>query len=185
MTDQASHIYPPDLFAHSAGVPSLWSCVCTRPRWEKKFSRWLISGDFAHFLPLVNRRTVSHRRTRIHRVPLFPGYVFVAGEHRKNCFSESGCVVRVLLPATREGTGRLARDIQAIHSLLETEDDPEIVSSWTPGQWVRIINGPMAETVGQYIGDGAGGKLLVWVELLGVGATVSMPPQTAMEAVSG
>lgn len=178
------HCHPDNLFAEAAGLAGQpWTCVRTRPRWEKKFAQWLLGRQVPHFLPLVARRTVSHRKVRHSECPLFPGYVFVPGLHTKQSFAQSGCVVRVLCARSDGESRRLAGEIAAVHRMLALGEQTELVTQWTPGQRVRVLEGPFMGTIGQFVRDAGGGRLIVWVEILGVGAATTLPPDTPLEAV--
>jgi len=186
MTEKAKvqYCYPGGMFDEEGATDWPWTCVRTRPRWEKRFSRWLMAHDLPHFLPLIERSTRSHRKVHHTEVPLFPGYVFVRGRHGKQLFSSSDCVVRLLLPSEGHETVRLAGDIQAIHTLLASGTHPALLpKEWEPGQRVRILAGPLMGVVGQFLRKGGKGHLMVWVDLLGVGAAVNLDPAIPMEPV--
>ncbi len=182
--DSASPVrqcHPEGLFDDERLVGQCWTCVRTRPRWEKKFAQWLATRKMPFFLPLITRRTVSHRKVRETEVPLFPGYVFVLGTHTKQMFTLSGCVVRLLLPRGAGETARLDDEIRSVHRLLAAGDHPALVPQWTPGERVRVLAGALAGATGQFVrGDGKG-RLIVWIELLGVGAAVTLPPDIPLE----
>lgn len=82
-------IYPENLFDRDCVQDPAWTCVRTRPRWEKRFADWLRATRLPHFLPVVPKRTRSHRKERVTELPLFPGYVFVRGAHTKQTFTRS------------------------------------------------------------------------------------------------
>ena len=174
------YCFPSGLFDDPVS-DSDWSCVVVRPRWEKKFSRWLVVRRMPHFLPLYNRRTVSGRKVRWSEIPLFPSYVFVHGIHHRPQFADTDCVVRVLCPQCDAARLRLSSDIRGIHALLASGADIEPVQEWVPGQRVCVKAGPLAGTVGEFIRRGANGQLIIWVNMLGVGAAVNLPPEVPVE----
>jgi hypothetical protein len=92
--------------AETAGEACFWTCVRTRPRWEKKFASLLDRRGDPFFLPTVRRETVSHRHRRTTDALLFPGYVFVARDCFKRDFAPSQIVVRLLKP---EGPAEIRR----------------------------------------------------------------------------
>jgi transcription antitermination factor NusG len=74
---------PPMLSPRAMTIPGIggtWVVVEVRPRNEKDLTLDLLDAGFDFFLPLVKRVTVSHRRRRIHFVPIneLSGYVFAA-----------------------------------------------------------------------------------------------------------
>ncbi len=179
------YVYPESLAPTlESSVVLPWTCVVVRPRWEKKFSRWLVSRDMAHFLPLIKRKTASGGKVRHTEVPLFPGYVFVEGTHIKRTFVPSNCVVRLLQPHGETATVRLAKDLREIHRLLISPEQPLLAPRWVAGQRIRILTGPLMGVTGRYVKDDSHGRLVAWIEFLGVGASVVLAPDTLMESVS-
>ncbi len=177
------HCYPDDLFSAPERLAGAsWTCVRVRPRWEKKFAQWLQGQGMGCFLPVYARRTVSHRKVRESEIPLFPGYVFVPGILGKPAFSASGCVVRVLHPRSEQEGHRLAAELDSLHSMLVSGITLVLEHTWAPGQRVRVLDGPLSGVVGTVVRDGGQGRLVVWIEMLGVGTAVTLPPGTALEA---
>jgi transcription antitermination factor NusG len=189
LTDQGQTLtaqpfcYPGDLFSvERPGESDIWICVRTRPRWEKKFSRWLVERGMSHYLPVYMKRTVSHRKVRITEMPLFPGFVFVLGRWGKIDFVSSCCVVRILAATSERANRRLAEDIRTVFRMLTIGRHPALVNEWIPGQRIRVISGPLAGSVGRYVRDSGGGLLVAWFDLLGVGASVRLDAGTVVEA---
>lgn len=172
--------YPADLF-DGGTTDRDWSCIVVRPRWEKKFSRLLVVWRMPHFVPLFERRTVSGGKVRYCRLPLFPGYVFVLGRHTRRQFSDSDCVVRVIVPDNEPARLGLAKDIEAVQALLTSGEPvmPEIALK--PGQRVRVLAGALAGTVGEFVRCGDHGQLTIWINMLGVGAAVKLPPEIPVQ----
>src|SRR5688572_30382597 len=63
----------------AGGGESGWWLAHTLPRQEKVVATTLLSRRVAYYLPLVTRKSLVRGRTRVTRIPLFPGYVFVYG----------------------------------------------------------------------------------------------------------
>ena len=176
------YCYPECLFAEPRTLEVKgWTCVRTRPRWEKKFSRWLAGRNVPHFLPLYQKRTVSHRKVRLTEMPLFPGYVFVLGRRTKRDFDNADSVAYLLTPGCREEELRLAQDILSIREMLCLGNHPSLVQEWKPGQRVRVVAGPLAEVSGEISGDGENGKFLVWIKFLGQGLSVVLPEESLVK----
>ncbi len=175
--------YPADLFTKLRSPNTdRWMCVRTRPRWEKKLSRWLTDRGIPHFLPVYRKRTVSHRRVRISEIPLLPGFIFVLGWREKRGFTESHCVVDILRATSVRANRRLADEIHTLWRMVTIGEHPVLVNQWMPGQRIRVVSGPLAGAIGQYIRDCSGGMLVAWFDLLGVGASVRLDPETVIEA---
>jgi transcription antitermination factor NusG len=67
--------------------------------------------------------------------------------------------------------------------MLALDELPALVPQWIPGQSVRVLAGPLMGVAGQFVRDAGNGRLIVWIELLGVGAAVTLPPDTPVEAL--
>src|SRR5687767_9709054 len=66
-----------DHIDHTAGP---WWVAHTKARCEKAFAADLLARRMAYFLPMLDRVSVSGGRKRHVLMPLFPSYVFFAGE---------------------------------------------------------------------------------------------------------
>ena len=175
-------VYPPDLFAET-NPPAVWSCVRTRPRWEKRFAKWLHGNNMAFFLPVVPKRTRSHRKSRKSDLPLFTGYVFVAGLHTKADFTRSASVAYVLVPRSEEEHANLNGRLTDVWRLVGSGQDIEASHELQPGVNVRIVAGALMGLRGRFLREGAGGKLLVWLDLLGAGVATEIADATLVEQV--
>lgn len=179
--------FPPDLFSPAQPgdaapchrLPCL--CVRTRPRWEKRFAAWLLAQRIPYYLPLVQRRTVSYRKVRTSTVPLFPGYVFVWGQYTKAAFTSSGCVVRLLAPRSGREAKNLIDSLRTIERLLASGALPEPARQWEAGQRVTVRSGPLEGTTGEFIRDNGNGRLVIRIDLLGLGVAVTLPPDTVLD----
>ncbi len=150
----------------------MWTCLQTKPRWEKKLGRWLAEHQMACFLPVVHRETVSHRRRRITTIPLFPGYVFVEGDRCKSDFRESRCVHGVLKPVGPAAVERLHRELWAIWQGLEKGSRLELTRPLTKGQELEIVAGPFKGMRGRFDRWTQGHRLVINMDLLNVGVAV-------------
>ena len=169
------YVYPFDLFDNdkSPGT-TLWTCVRTRPQWEKRFARFLHSQRMAYYLPTVSRTTCSGRKSRTTTIPLFPGYIFLNGNNNKQLFKESGsvlCVIRPRIPLEEKILDQQIRAVWRItvdgaHAGLGLETDFKV------GDKVKILSGSLSGLSGEVIIIGKSKKLVVWIDMLGVGVSV-------------
>ena len=79
-------LYPADLLTRQYSssetdrvCANSWWLAHTRPRQEKAVAAALYLREVAYYLPLVTRKSLSRGRTRMARIAVFPGYVFVQG----------------------------------------------------------------------------------------------------------
>lgn len=165
--------FPSDLFEPQAesDVPC-WTCVRSRPRWEKKLADFLRSRSIPHYLPTTVKYTFSGRKLRRTAHCLFPGYVFVKGSHDKQSFKESGCVVYVLKPTSLVQAESLNGQIRAVRRLLLEEISAELCTDYRNGERVTIVSGALRGLSGIVIETDNARRLVVWVDMLGVGVSV-------------
>lgn len=164
-------------------APFFWTCVRTRPRWEKRFSDWLRSRNIEHFLPVFEQTRVSHRKKRTTGLPLFPGYVFVPGNYSKISFLDSGCVVRLLKPSCDTEARHLDGQIRNIRQCLASGLPVVPEQTFVPGEEVEVIEGPLMGTVGRYERKGPNGTLFISVDMLGTGVSVELTADCRVESV--
>ncbi len=169
-------------FPSLAGLP-MWTCVRTRPRWEKKFATWAAGRRIPHFLPVYPRETFSHRKRRVLDHPLFPGYVFVPGDHHKSEFAPSGSVVYVLKPRSDREAVRLSSQLRNIWNGLLQGAQPVPTKELAPGEAVEVTSGPLMGTQGTLLRTGGGMSLILWVDMLGTGVEVRIGPETGVRRV--
>jgi len=172
----AQIIFPQTLFAAEPPAPPAaapWSCLRTKPRSEKRFAEWLAGRRTAHYLPTLARLTKSHRRVRQTLAPLFPGYLFVEGERTKSDFKGAPWLVEIIR-ATPDQRRSLPIELWRIHRALESGSPLELVSELQPGEPVEVVAGAMKGAVGQFQRWGKQGRLVLWVEMLGAGASVEI-----------
>lgn len=171
-----TYLYPDDLFVRSGGRGgACWTCVRTRPRWEKKFARWLLERRREFFLPVFRHETASGRKRRISELPLFPGFVFVAGDWKKKDFAAAGSVAYVLKPEGERGAAQLDRELRDIWRGLESGLYVTPVQNLAAGETCRITRGPLQGVEARFERMGRTGRLLLQVEMMGGGIAVEVP----------
>lgn len=166
-------LYPGDLFSRD-GAGRFWTCARTRPRWEKKFAQWLHDRRREYFLPVFRRETVSGRKRQISLLPLFPGFVFVAGNLSKKDFAASGCVAYVLKATGERGTTQLDRELTDVWRGLESGLYVAPVQNLAAGEACRIVAGPLQGVEARFERPGRNGRLLLQVEMMGGGIAVEV-----------
>ncbi len=171
------YLFPADLFTREAPGPTrFWTCVRTRPRWEKKLTRWLLRSGMTHYLPVVPNPTVSGRKRRISEIPLFPGFVFVEGDHDKGDFDRLGNVVFVLKPRIPRQADQLHHELWNIWTGLSSGLYVSPVQNLAAGEPCRITRGPLQGAQARFERAGRNGRLILQVELMGSGLAVEVPP---------
>ena len=169
------YAFPATLFDRDECRPDpRWTCVRTRPRWEKKFARWLNGKRMPFYFPTFSRTSVSHRKRRTTIEALFPGYVFVHGTHEKERFTQSASVVRLLMPRCQAENAALDQQLADIWRAAASGLPLVPTQVLSAGQRIEILDGPMQGTVGRYLRTGRGNSVILEIDMLGVGVSVEL-----------
>lgn len=180
LRERDRYLFPRELF-EGPPDPAGWTCVRSRPRWEKKLAGYLQANHVEYYLPVAARQTFSGRKHRTAWHPLFPGFVFVKGSHAKQAFKQSGCVVYVLRPASRSQSYLLDQQIRAVRRLLMEELPAELTNEYRLGERVTIASGPLQGIEGMVVATANGSRLVVRVDMLGVGVSVVLGSDVRLE----
>ncbi|MFO0789223.1 MAG: transcription termination/antitermination NusG family protein [Pirellulales bacterium] len=161
--------------AHIADIAAPWSVAYCKPRQEKKLADDLRQRDIAYFLPMVLRETSSGGRRRKNLYPLFPSYVFFAGEERERlAVLRTDRIVQIIDVGSAEQIC-FRQEIAALETALEHfPESIELYPRIVPGARVRITAGPMRDVEGIVLQSQNKRKLWLGVSVLGVGATVEI-----------
>lgn len=170
------YLHPDRLFSNFIkGETRFWTCVRTRPRWEKRFARWLKARRDSHFLPVIPVETYSGRKSRITLQPLFPGYVFLPQNYSKEMLLESGCVTYVLKPRSSVERDKLDSHIINVWRILVDGTHPAMETNYEVGEKVKVLSGALTGIVGEIVHRNSR-RLSIWVDMLGVGVSVVLSP---------
>jgi transcriptional antiterminator RfaH len=152
-----------------------WYVAYTRPRQEKSLARDLRERGVTYFCPMVMRVTSSGGRRRRNMYPLFPSYLFFAGDEsaRQSCHRTER-VVQIIQPLPAQQP-KLQTELRALATALQAAPDKvELYRHLQPGAHIRIKAGPMRGVEGTVVDCGRSCKLQLAVSLLGVGALVEI-----------
>ena len=151
-----------------------WYVLHVKPRTEKRVDERLATMHVFHYLPLVRKETRVQRRKVVRHLPVFPGYVFT------RLFPEER--IEIL------GTRRIVRTIpvtnprRMIHQLRQVEHasrlpaDFRLAQSFSAGEYVKVVSGPLRGLEGQVKRIGAQTALVLTVEILGRALEASVAP---------
>lgn len=178
--DHHEFVFPRDLFGTSLDSSAVfWTCVRVRARWEKKLCRVLRSQALPHYMPVVSRQSYSGRKLRSSSIPLFPGFVFVMGNHTKSAFKDPG-VVSVLKPTCPMRIMELDSQIRAVHRILALGRPVGVTAQYEVGDRVTITSGPLSGLSGTIASTAGAKRLVLWIDMLGVGAFVQLGSDTML-----
>jgi transcription antitermination factor NusG len=174
--DPQPYLFPHDLFQASDehAEPVFWSCLRSRPRWEKKLASWLKVYGYRHFLPTYRKTTISYRKRRVADMPLLPGYVFVQGNHNKEAFKEIQSVAYIIKPNGDQEIRELDQELNSLWKAVNSGEAIRLREQYHPGQKIVVSNGPLEGTIGTFLKEGKHGKLIIWMDVLGIGAEVEL-----------
>jgi len=150
----------------SAFYEPLWYVASTSANHEKTVAEQLGMREVEHFLPLYNSvRRWKDRRVTL-EMPLFPGYVFVrlALRDRIQVLQVPGVAKLVGfngLPAALP-----QEEIDALRTSMASGVCAEPYPYLTAGRRVRVMNGPLAGTVGTLVNRKNKTWFVLFVELI-------------------
>ena len=166
--------YGADAFAVPEGPR--WYVVQSQPRKEFFASANLENQGFATFTPRL-RRTVRHaRRLKTVLAALFPRYLFVSLDLRRDAWRSVNGTYGVSRLVT-DGSMPTPVPPGLVEALLAATDRNGMLAfsaPLTPGQQVRLLDGPFAEQIGRLVSLDDAGRAMVLLEILGAERAVSV-----------
>lgn len=73
--------------------------------------------------------------------------------------------------------------LKALHQTLAGGLSPIPIESWTPGDRVRIVDGPLAGASGEIVREQGADRFIVWIDLLGIGSAVELPDECLAQPI--
>src|SRR5438874_919754 len=143
---------------------SRWWVLHTRPRAEKKLARRFWDRSVPFFLPLYPREWIARGRRFRSYLPLFPGYLFLRGNHEQRLAALETNLVALALPVTDQV--QLYDDLYRVHRLITTGAAITPEERLEPGDPVLVVKGPLAGLDGKVIRRGKHLKFIIEVQML-------------------
>jgi transcriptional antiterminator RfaH len=149
-----------------------WWLAHTLPRQEKALALALYSRDVPYYLPLVNRKSLSRGRTRVSRVTLFPGYLFLFGSEveRLSVLKTN----RALTVRRAPDSARLHADLEKFHRLIAADAPLLPEARLVEGERVRVKSGPFRDLEGTVLRRNGKTRLLIAIDYLQQGASLEV-----------
>ena len=122
-----------------------WTAVHTKPRCEKIVDEYCLRHDLTAYLPLQRTAKRYQRRTVVHYLPMFRGYLFVQlAPEQQTTLLQSHKVVHIL-PITEAGEARLVEELRQLQIMEQGAEEVDVVVQPTiiEGRPVEIRRGPM------------------------------------------
>lgn len=168
-------VFPADLLRDPAppvDTDARWWVLHTRPRAEKSLARQLLRRSLALFLPVYERRWRWKSRLQSSFVPLFPGYLFLFGDHQARLVGlETNLVVRAI-PV--EDQRQLHQDLASVYRLISSNAPLLPEEKLEPGMRVEITSGAFVGLEGTILRRRNRLRLQVEVHFLGRGVSVEI-----------
>jgi transcription antitermination factor NusG len=150
----------------------VWWLAHTKPRQEKAVAGDLLAREVAYYLPLVTRKSLTRGRTRVARIPLFPGYIFIRGDREDRL---SALQTNRLLTIRDVPDGeRLRLQLLRFAELIALGAPLVRESRLMAGERVRVKAGPFRDTEGVVLRRNGKTELLIAVDFLQQGATLEI-----------
>lgn len=161
------YIHPEDLLdqpaANEAAGPRFW-VLHTRPRTEKTLARRFLDRDMSFFLPTYHREWRKQGRRFRSYLPLFPGYIFLYGDHEQRQAALETNLVAMVLPVRDQV--QLYADLQRVQRLITSGVPVAPEDRLEPGDRVQLVRGPLAGLEGTVLRRGKQLKIIVEVQML-------------------
>ncbi|WP_066560230.1 transcription termination/antitermination protein NusG [Croceicoccus bisphenolivorans] len=155
-----------------------WYVAQTRARGEVLAKQHLERQSFRTFLPRIRRITRHARRAIEAKVPLFPGYIFVAFDNGVDRWRSINSTHGVKTLVTGDGGAPTPVRPGVMRKLCDACDGDLFMGSadvWVPGQVVRIEDGPFAETLARVENLEGPDRVRVLFALLGSSVSMTLP----------
>ena len=151
-----------------------WYALYTRHQHEVTVARILASKGFETLLPVYQTARRWKDRTKLLSLPLFPCYVFLKGglERRLDILTTPG--IHSLVQCGGRPALIPSVEIEAIRRAVESGARVEPHPFLKCGDWVRVIDGPLAGIQGILVRKKNIYRLVLSVGMLGKAATVEV-----------
>lgn len=163
-----------------------WYVLYTKPRNEKKLAQRLAEKGVKVYCPLREEvKQWSDRKKKVAE-PVFKSYIFV---HFDN-YKEESVPVLSTQGAVRflwwNGKPGVVRDfeIQAIEDFLNDYKDVTVIESFSAGERVTVMEGPLRESKGKILMI-SGNKAVLHLHTLGLNMTAKIPVQSITKDEEG
>lgn len=163
--------------ANHSITDSNWYAVETLPRAEARSQQHLERQNFQCFCPRF--RTTRRHARRVEQVlaPLFPGYLFVRFDRRRDQWRAiNGTIGVKRLVGSPNGAPQPMPPaaMEALFARCDQQEVKQILGTMRPGQTVRVISGPFADQLAQIQSLDEKGRVRILLEILGGSSPVDV-----------
>lgn len=170
----------------AAGSAERWYAVHCQPNRERAAAAHLRNQNYDVFLPW--QRKVRRHARKIESVlrPFFPGYLFLRldlSQDRWRPINGTFGVVRLVMQGDRPAPAPLGV-VEGLKDCCDESGILEWLPALTPGQTVRITDGPFAEFVGELERLDSAGRVRVLLNLMGGEVPAWVPRSSVVPTLS-
>jgi transcription antitermination factor NusG len=149
-----------------------WAVAHTQPRAEKVVAERLERLNVMYYLPLVHVQRKYRKSKACFDLPLFPGYVFVAGGERGCAAAYQTQRIVSILPVVDQAT--LQTELSQIERALRSGGQVELFPSIQVGRRCRITRGPLRDMEGVVVRRGRHWRMHLAITMIGQSAVVEV-----------
>jgi hypothetical protein len=153
-------------------IPGEWYVAHCRSRLEKCFAHDLCRLGIDYYLPLVPRTSFSGGRKRKLLHPLFPSYVFFAGDEASRIAALRTDRLANVLPVREQDY--LLDELSAVERALSSDLAIDLYRHVSIGQRCRIRSGPLEGVVGVAVARADLATFVIEVSMLRQGAAIQI-----------
>ena len=169
---------PPIRFPEALSIaetPGPWWAVHTRARHEKALASDLMAMGIAYFLPMVEKTTVVRKRKYRSMLPLFPGYMFFAGDEaaRYQALTTSH-IAHVIETGDQK---RIRHELSQIDIALTQEATLDPFPYLKKGHLCRVRRGPLVGLEGLIVKRQGATRLVLQIDILGQSVATEIDPE--------
>jgi transcription antitermination factor NusG len=155
------------------GGPSWWA-IYTRHQHEKTIAEMLRFKGLEVLLPLYEARRRWKDRTKLHSLPLFPGYLFVHTTHDRKLQVLTTPGVHMILHRGQEIASIPDHEIEAIQRAVNMRSKVEPHPYLKCGTRVRVACGPLEGVHGLLVRRKNESRLVLSVDMLAQSVSVEV-----------
>jgi transcription antitermination factor NusG len=148
-----------------AEIDGRWWIAHTKSRFEKAFVWDLLNGGINYFLPLCQRVRISAGRKRTVMMPLFPGYVFFAGDEDARYRALLTHRLCNVIPVKNQN--ELRQELVSIEKAVEQNASLDLYPFAVVGRRCRVTAGPFEGVEGIVASRSPKPRLMLRVSMLG------------------
>lgn len=152
-----------------------WWVAHTRSRHEKALAMDLLALRVSYFLPMVERTLIIRQRKFRSMMPLFPGYVFFAGDATARYRALSTSHVANVITVSDQS--RLIEELAQVERALSSPAGLDPFPYLRQGTQCRIKAGPLAGVQGIVVRRGGVTRLVLQIEMLGQAVATEIEPE--------